>query len=81
MFLTRMAAVPSKSFVITIIPWVINNLHVVVYITKFKFGNYYTEAAGRGTLIPFGTKSTIQRRYMYAKTTTILIVLIICFLR
>jgi hypothetical protein len=67
-----MAAVPSKnSFVITIIPSIEQSSCGSYTLPNLSFGNYYTEAAGRGTLIPFGTKIDNSKTiYVYANTTT-----------
>jgi hypothetical protein len=77
-FNTNGSCTKQNSFVISIIPKVIESIFSS-HIPNLSFGNYYTEAAGRGTLIPLEQKSTIQRRYMYAKTTTIPTVLMIFF--
>jgi gliding motility-associated-like protein len=71
-FNTNGSCTKQNSFVITIIPSVIEQSSCGSYtLPNLSFGNYYTEAAGRGTLIPFGTKIDNSKTiYVYANTTT-----------
>jgi gliding motility-associated-like protein len=71
-FNTNGSCTKQNSFIITIIPSVIDQSECGSYtLPNLSFGNYYTEAAGRGTIIPFGTKIVNSKTiYIYANTTT-----------
>ncbi|MCG9792099.1 T9SS type B sorting domain-containing protein [Flavobacterium algicola] len=70
-FATDGNCVNQNSFTITIIPSVVDVPACGSYILpKLSTGNYFTEAAGAGTVIPFGTKITSSTTiYIYANTT------------
>jgi gliding motility-associated-like protein len=71
-FNTNGSCTKQNSFTITIIPSVIDQSECGSYtLPSLSFGNYYTEAAGRGTIIPFGTKIVNSKTiYIYGTTTT-----------